>query len=82
VSWGHAGDDDEIYAGLTSGEDALSRDTATVERQVRAAWTGPGMTVGRLQKAAKISKNSASKWRKVLLAEASEPQGDMGETAV
>ena len=44
--------------------------TATVERQVRAAWTGPGMTVGQLEKAAKISKNSASKWRKVLLAEA------------
>jgi hypothetical protein len=33
--------------------------TASVERAVRAVYT-PGMTVGQLQKAAKISKNSAS----------------------
>jgi hypothetical protein len=42
--------------------------TATVERQVRAVWQ-PSMSVGALQKAAQISRNSAAKWRKVLLAE-------------
>jgi hypothetical protein len=45
--------------------------TATVERQARAAYE-PGMSVGELQKAAKISRNAAGKWRKVLLAEASQ----------
>jgi hypothetical protein len=47
--------------------------TATVERQARAAYE-PGMSVGELQKAAKISRNAAGKWRKVLLAEASQQQ--------
>jgi transposase-like protein len=37
-------------------------------RAVRAVYT-PGMTVGQLEKAAKISRNSASKWRKILIAE-------------
>jgi len=45
--------------------------TATVERQAREAYE-PGMSVGELQKAAKISRNAAGKWRKVLLAEASQ----------
>jgi hypothetical protein len=42
--------------------------TATVERQVRAAWH-PDMTVGQLQRAAGISRSTAGKWRKVLHAE-------------
>jgi hypothetical protein len=50
--------------------------TASVERQVRAAWTGPGMTVGQLASAAKISKNAASKYRRLLLSEAETP-GDL-----
>lgn len=37
-----------------------------------------GMTVGQLQKAARISRNSASKWRKILIAEGlDEPQGEV-----
>jgi hypothetical protein len=47
--------------------------TATVERQAREAYA-PGMSVGEFQKAAKISRNAAGKWRKVLLAEAAQQQ--------
>ena len=48
--------------------------TATVEPQARAVYT-PGMTVEQLQKAARISRNSASKWCKILIAEGlDEPQ--------
>jgi hypothetical protein len=43
--------------------------TATVEHQVRAAWR-PDMTVGQLERAAGVSRNSAAKWRRVLRAEA------------
>jgi hypothetical protein len=32
------------------------------------------MSVGQLQKAARISRKSASKWRKILIAEATEPK--------
>jgi hypothetical protein len=46
--------------------------TASVEGRVRAAWSGPDMTVGQLQSAAGIGRSTASKWRKVLLAESSE----------
>jgi hypothetical protein len=38
------------------------------ERAARAAWV-PGMSVGALQKAAGISRNSASKFRRILMAE-------------
>lgn len=41
----------------------------SVEAQARAAWQ-PGMSVGDLERTAKISRNAASKWRKVLQAEA------------
>jgi len=48
--------------------------TATVEADVRAVWQS-SMSVGQLEKAAKISRNSASKWRKILIAEGlDEPQ--------
>jgi hypothetical protein len=54
--------------------------TATVERRARAAWQ-PGMTVGQLEKAAHISRNAASKYRRILMAEAegtdSEDQEEM-----
>jgi hypothetical protein len=45
--------------------------TATVEAAVRAVYE-PGMSVGALQKAAQISRNSAAKWRRVLIAEAAQ----------
>jgi|GEM_PF-2653341 len=44
---------------------------------MRAVYTA-GMTVGPLEKAAKISRNSASKWRKILIAEGlDEPQEEL-----
>lgn len=42
--------------------------TASVEKQARAAWR-PGMSVGELQRAAKISRNAAMGWRRTLNAE-------------
>jgi hypothetical protein len=53
---------------MISPESERKARTATVERQVRVVWQ-PSMSVGALQRAAKISRNSAAKWRKVLLAE-------------
>ncbi len=41
---------------------------ASVETQVRAAYR-EGMTVGQLQRAARISRTSASRWRRILRAE-------------
>ncbi len=62
-------------------EDASPRyPYATVERAERAeravrAMRTAGMTVGQLQTAAGISRNSASKWRTILIAEGlDEPQ--------
>jgi hypothetical protein len=48
-----------------------------VESAVRAVYT-LGTTVGKLQKSAKISRNSASKWSKILIAEGlDEPQEEV-----
>jgi hypothetical protein len=44
---------------------------------VRAVYTS-GMSIGQLEKAAKISRNSASTWRKILIAEGlDEPQEEL-----
>jgi hypothetical protein len=45
--------------------------TATVEAKARAAWQ-PSMSVGQLERAASISRSAAGKWRKVLIAEATQ----------
>jgi hypothetical protein len=45
------------------------RDSDAAERAARAAWR-PGMSVGELQAAARISRNAASKHRRILIAEA------------
>jgi hypothetical protein len=42
--------------------------TASVEASTRAAWR-PGMSIGQLQRAAGVSRNSAAKWARVLEAE-------------
>lgn len=58
-------------AGMRTGKPAamrIPRDIAAAEAAARAAWQ-PGMSVGDLERAAGVSRNAASRWRAVILAE-------------
>jgi hypothetical protein len=59
-----------------------ARQTASVEAKARAAYQ-PGMSIADLERAAKISRGSAMKWRSTLRAEAeAQAQGEATEWAV
>jgi hypothetical protein len=73
IAWIQATPEDApVYAYVPGAlADRQTHSTATVERQVRAAYRD-GMTVGQLQRLAGISRSAAGKWRKVLRAESAQ----------